>query len=475
VIETLPALFARRAPDPGTPLMVVPGSETWTYGDVHGLAGRIANGLTTAGVAPGDRVAVQVEKCPEVVALYLACLRSGAVFFPMNPAYTDDEVAYLVDDATPRVVVREPAALAALADGQPGSFDDVTVRPDDVAAMLYTSGTTGRPKGVPLTHRNLAANAASLHEVWGFGPDDVLLHALPVFHAHGLFVALNCVLTNGTGMVFLPRFDVDAVIDQLPSASVFMGVPTHYTRLLADSRLDRDRCSSVRLFVSGSAPLLATTHEQFRERTGHTILERYGMTETVMIASNPLEGTRKPGSVGRPLPDVEVRISNAENGVGDVEVRGPSVFSGYWQRPELTATEFTADGYFRTGDLGSIDDDGYLHLVGRSKDLVITGGLNVYPTEVEAALDQLQGVAESAVIGVPDPDYGEAVVAVVVPAEGADPDPEELRSNLRARLANYKIPKRIILTDALPRNAMGKVEKTTLRAQLTTEDTPPNP
>ena len=351
------------------------------------------------------------------------------------------------------------------------------VRADDLAAILYTSGTTGRPKGAMLTQRNLASNAAALHQIWGFQHDDVLLHALPVFHTHGLFVATNCVLANGTGMIFLPRFEPGAVIEQLPRATVLMGVPTYYTRLLADPRFTDDACRSIRLFVSGSAPLLAATHEEFAARTGHAILERYGMTETSMISSNPLDGERRAGTVGMPLPDVDVRVTDPANGeelpagrVGGVEVRGPNVFAGYWGRPELTATEFTTDGFFKTGDVGMVDADGYLHLVGRSKDLIISGGLNIYPKEIEDVVDAIDGVEESAVIGVVDADFGEAVVAVVVARPGAVLDPDAVRAAARSRLAGFKVPKHVHVVDALPRNAMGKVEKAKLRSAFDPTD-----
>jgi malonyl-CoA/methylmalonyl-CoA synthetase len=439
----------------------VPGGVRLTYGDLDRRSAQLANAL---GVGPGARVALQVEKSPEALLLYLACVRAGAVLLPMNTAYTAAEVAHLVADAEPSLVL-DDAALAALvleADGHSEVFADVEVGPDDLAAILYTSGTTGRPKGAMLSHRNLADNAAVLHELWGFRPDDVLLHVLPIFHTHGLFVAVNCTLANGTGMVFLPRFDVDEVLDALPRCTVVMGVPTHYTRLLDDERLDTERCAGVRLFVSGSAPMLATTHEAFRARTGHAVLERYGMTETSMLTSNPLDGERRPGTVGRPLPGTDVRIADDEV----IEVRGPNVFSGYWRRPELRATEFTADGWFRTGDIGAWDDDGYLRIVGRAKDLVISGGLNVYPKEVEDVVDALDGVLESAVIGVPDADLGEAVLAVVVPEPGRALDPEAVRQATRERLAGFKVPKRVELVEALPRNAMGKVTKAELRARF---------
>ncbi|MBW8825437.1 MAG: AMP-binding protein [Acidobacteria bacterium] len=465
--RTLPTLFARRRPAPETVLLDLPGGQTFTYGDADAASAAIANGLRAAGVGPGDRVAAHVEKAPEVVFLYLACLRAGAVFLPMNPGYTGGEVEAIVGDAEPTVVVRSIADIDWLAAAQPTTFDSVVAEPDDVAVMLYTSGTTGRPKGAMLTQANLASNAAALHEAWGFVPDDVLLHALPIFHAHGLFVALNCVLANGTGMVFLPRFDVDAVIEELPRCTVFMGVPTHYTRLLGDERFTADVCRNMRLFVSGSAPLLASTHEAFEARTGHAILERYGMTETVMNTSNPLHGARKPGTVGLPLPGVEIRLADQDDGgVGGIELRGPNVFPGYWRRPELNDTEFTTDGFFKTGDLGTFDDEGYLTIVGRSKDLIISGGLNVYPKEVEDALDAIDGVLESAVIGVPDADFGEAVVAVIVPEANAALDPEAIRTSARARLAAFKVPKRVVVVDELPRNAMGKVQKAALRSEL---------
>jgi malonyl-CoA/methylmalonyl-CoA synthetase len=469
MIDTLPALFAAGRPDdPDAVFLEVPGGDPWTYGDTWHRAGQLANGLRAAGVAPGDRVAVQLEKCPEAIVAYLACVRAGAVLLPMNDAYTDDEVARLTLDADPALVLRRPGEVAALADGQPDRFDDHPVRPDDQAALLYTSGTTGRPKGAMLSHRNLASNAATLHRSWGFRPEDVLLHVLPVFHTHGLFVATNCVLANGTSMVFLPRFDPDLVFGNLGRTTVLMGVPTHYTRLLADPRLDAEACRSVRLFVSGSAPLLPSSHAEFLARTGKAILERYGMTETSMIASNPLDGERRAGTVGFPLPEVEVRLADVDDaGVGGIEVRGPNVFSGYRGRPDLDATEFRPDGFFRTGDLGTFDDDGYLRIVGRTRDLVISGGLNVYPAEVEEAIDAVPGVLESAVVGVPDADLGEAVVAVVVARPGARVEPEGIRTALRAGLAGFKIPKRVVLVETLPRNAMGKVQKAVIRASLT--------
>ncbi|HEY2331797.1 MAG TPA: AMP-binding protein [Acidimicrobiales bacterium] len=467
--ETLPALFAAGRPDdPDAVFLEIPGGEPWTYGATWDRAAQVANGMRAAGVRPGDRVAVQVEKSPEAILAYLACVRSGAVLLPLNTAYTDDEVGRLTADAAPALLLRDRSEVAAFAEGQPVELDDHPVGPDDQAALLYTSGTTGRPKGAMLTHRNLASNAAGLHGLWGFRPDDVLLHVLPVFHTHGLFVATNCVLANGTRMIFLPRFDPDLVFEHLGRTTVMMGVPTHYTRLLADPRLTTEACRSVRLFVCGSAPLLASVHRSFRDRTGKAILERYGMTETSMISSNPLDGERRPGTVGFPLPDVEVRLADVDaEGVGGVEVHGPNVFSGYRGRPDLDASEFRPDGFFRTGDLGTLDDDGYLRIVGRTKDLVISGGLNVHPTEVEEAINALDGVLESAVVGLPDTDLGEAVVAVVVARPGATLDPDRMRTALRAGLAGFKVPKRVVLLDELPRNAMGKVEKAILRTLLT--------
>jgi malonyl-CoA/methylmalonyl-CoA synthetase len=497
-VETLPQLLAVRRPDSSATFLEVPGGPTLTYGELDSRSAQFANALRAAGVRPGDRVALQADKCPEYLVLYLACVRSGSVLLPMNTGYTEDEVAYLVGDASPTLVVRDPskattpngaAVLTLAADGsgsltelateQSPEFDDHPVGASDLAAILYTSGTTGRPKGAMLTHLNLASNAAALRETWGFRSDDVLLHALPVFHTHGLFVATNCVLANGTSMVFLAKFDPATVIAQLARCTVMMGVPTFYTRLLASTSFTAQSCRSVRLFISGSAPLLASTHDEFRERTGHAILERYGMTETSMIASNPLHGDRRAGTVGFPLPDVTIRIAEPATGVnvdpdpdaplgggdgiGGVEVRGPNVFPGYWNRPELSASEFTADGFFRTGDVGMIDEQGYLNLVGRSKDLIISGGLNVYPKEIEDVIDELPGVEESAVIGIADADFGEAVVAVVVGQFGASLEAATLRAACRDRLAAFKVPKHVVVVEALPRNAMGKVEKAKLR------------
>ncbi len=452
-------------------LLGADGSLVATYGDAATRSAQMAHALRIAGARPGDRVAMQVQKSPDALMLYLACVRSGSVLLPMNPGYTADEVAYLLGDAEPAVVVNDHTMpeLRRAADQLPQTFVDHISGPDDLAAILYTSGTTGRPKGAMLTHRNLASNAWTLHQMWGFQPGDVLLHALPIFHTHGLFVATNTSIANGSPMVFLERFDVDDVLTALPHCTVMMGVPTFYTRLLNEPRFDRASCQHMRLFVSGSAPLLASVHDEFSARTGLAILERYGMTETSMITTNPLHRERRPGTVGGALTDVDVRVVGqdgrtvAAGAVGGIEVRGPNVFAGYWKRAELTAAEFTDDGFFRTGDVGMFDDDGYLHIVGRSKDLIISGGLNIYPKEVEDVIDSFEGVLESAVIGIPDADFGEAVVVVLVPLPDATIDGESVRVQARERLAAFKVPKHVHVVDALPRNAMGKVEKAMLR------------
>ena len=489
--DTLTEIW-HRAAGTGATLLEVPGGPRLTYRDAERGSARVANALRHLGITPGERVGAQIDKSPMSVLLYLACLRSGAVLVPINPACTDAEVAYLVDDARPRLLVTDPdrllhrsgmatlsadatgaGTLADAADAEADSFDDLRPQATDMAAILYTSGTTGRPKGAMLTQGNLASNARSLQQAWGFTSDDILLHALPMFHAHGLFVATNCVLASASTMIYLPRFEVDAVIEHLPRATVLMGVPTFYTRLLAATRLDRERCRTVRLFVSGSAPLPAATHEAWQERTGHAILERYGLTETLMLTSNPLDGERRAGSVGPPLPGVSLRLADRDSrmeaprgGIGEIEVRGPSVFAGYWGEPELTARELSPDGWFRTGDLGRLGPGGYLDIVGRAKDLVISGGLNVYPKEVEDAIDRVDGVVESAVVGAPDHDFGERVVAVVVLQPGAHLDEPALRARLRQDLAAYKVPKEVLFVDQLPRNAMGKVEKAVLRRRL---------
>jgi malonyl-CoA/methylmalonyl-CoA synthetase len=468
----------------------------YQYKDLHSISARFANALTALGVKPGDRVAVQVEKSPEALFLYLACLRVGAAFLPLNTAYTEAELDYFLTDAEPTVFVCRPAQgefcgaickknhvpnccslgtegdgrLMALAANQPDAFEDAPRDDDDLAAILYTSGTTGRSKGAMLTHGNLASNARALKETWRFSSADVLLHALPVFHTHGLFVATNVVLLSGASMLFLPKFDANEVFRLLPRSTVIMGVPTFYVRLLDDPRLTREAVRHMRLFISGSAPLLSDTHRSFHERTGHAILERYGMTETGMNTSNPYDGERVPGSVGLPLPGVEVRVADQETGVilgaddiGMIEVRGPNVFKGYWRMPEKTQAEFRDDGFFITGDLGKIDARGHVFIVGRGKDLVISGGFNVYPKEVESEIDALPGVVESAVIGVPHPDFGEGVVAVVVRAKDSKLDEKDVIEALKKRLANFKLPKRVFFVADLPRNTMGKVQKNLLR------------
>lgn len=457
------------------------------------MVARAGHALRAAGVAPGDRVAVQVAKSPEALAVYGAALALGAVFLPLNTAYTATEIDYFVGNATPRVLLCDPGMAAALTPvaathgarlmtldgagggsfaeamaGQPGVLEPVARGPEDLAAILYTSGTTGRSKGAMLTHRNLLSNAGVLAGLWRFTASDVLLHALPIFHTHGLFVASNTLLLTGGAMIFLPGFDLEAMLRLMPKATAMMGVPTFYTRLLDDPRFDRALTAGMRLFISGSAPLLAETHRAFEARTGHRILERYGMTETNMNTSNPYEGDRRAGTVGLPLPGVELRLTGeggevAPGAVGVIEVRGPNVFAGYWQMPEKTAEELRPDGWFITGDLGTVDADGYVTIVGRAKDLVITGGFNVYPVEVEAELDAQPGVLESAVVGLPHPDFGEAVFAVLVPQKGVTLDAETVLAGLKDRLARFKQPKAAVVMEALPRNTMGKVQKAELR------------
>ena len=478
-----------------TPLMMLPDGGRLSHADFLATADRMANALTALGVGPGDRVAVHVHKSPEALALYAACLKSGAVFVPLNTAYTPAELSYFLADSGAALFVCDPdeaAAMAAvteaagtrlvtlggdgagsladLAAGQPARFAAVPRAADDLAALLYTSGTTGRSKGAMLTQRNLLSNARALVQAWRFTEADVLLHALPIFHSHGLFVACNVTLLAGGAMIFLPRFDLEAVLSQLPGATTMMGVPTFYTRLLDDPRFDRDLVGHMRLFVSGSAPLLAETHRAFEARTGHRILERYGMTETSMNTSNPYDGARRAGTVGLPLPGVELRVCHPESRAalpagetGMLHVRGPNVFKGYWQMPEKTREELLEDGWFITGDLAFIDGDGYVTIVGRGKDLIISGGYNVYPKEVELFLDARPGVKESAVIGAPHPDLGESVVAVLVSETGARIDTAAIEAAARAELAGFKRPRHIAVVDALPRNTMGKVQKAELR------------
>ncbi|WP_102224321.1 malonate--CoA ligase [Acidimangrovimonas sediminis] len=490
------ALFAPLAARDDAFLILPDGTEI-TGRAFHALIARQADALVAEGVAPGDRVAVQVAKSPEALALYAATVMAGAIFLPLNTGYTPDEVGYFLGNATPRVFLCDPAKRDALApvaaahgartltmgaDGagsfadlvaaRPDSFTPVDRAPEDLAAFLYTSGTTGRSKGAMLSHANLLSNAEVLVAFWHFTSEDVLLHALPIFHTHGLFVASNTVLLAGGSMIFLPGFSTDAVLAHLPRATSMMGVPTFYTRLLDDPRFTRDIAQHMRLFTSGSAPLLAETHLAFEARTGHRILERYGMTETNMNTSNPYDGDRRAGTVGFPLPGVEVKITDPATGAalpqgepGMIEVRGPNVFQGYWQMPEKTREELREDGFFITGDIGTQDDRGYISIVGRQKDLIITGGYNVYPKEVELVLDEQPGVLESAVIGVPHPDFGEAVFAVLVPT-GDGPDEAAIRTALEARLAKFKQPKGYAVLPELPRNTMGKVQKALLRKEF---------
>jgi len=468
----------------------IPKRASMTFGELFAGAERYASALVSAGVIPGDRVAVQVEKTIEAIQLYLGTVMAGGVFLPLNTAYTINEVSYFLGDATPRVVVCDPAraelittvagdakimTLDATGRGSlpdsalgRGAFSPVARGKDDLAAILYTSGTTGRSKGAMLSHRNLASNSEMLKDYWQFTKSDVLIHALPIFHTHGLFVATNVALLAGASVEFLAKFDVDQILEAMPRATALMGVPTFYTRLLDDPRLTEERTANMRLFISGSAPLLVDTHETWQARTGHRILERYGMTETNMSTSNPYDGERRAGTVGFPLPGVEARIMNDDGtqvGTGDIgvlEVRGANVFQGYWQMPEKTAEELRDDGWFITGDLATQDSDGYVTIVGRSKDLIITGGFNVYPKEIEGLIDDVPGVLESAVIGVPHPDFGEAVMAVVVPT---DPDlaPDTVLNALNDHLAKFKQPKQVIFLPELPRNTMGKVQKKALR------------
>lgn len=483
---------------PSRLFMSTPAGRHISYASLQEESGRYASALQSRGVVAGDRVAVQVEKSAEAVLLYVACLRIGAVYVPINVANTANEVDYFLRDSQPRVAVIRPAdravqeipaALAGvqhietLGEQGDGSLAELAAQsavapaaprhfgPASLAAIVYTSGTTGRSKGAMLSRANLASNAAVLADAWHFTSRDVLLHTLPLFHIHGLFAAINTVLASGSGLLLVHKFNAAESVRHLSQATVFMGVPTHYTRLLLQDALDRRTTAGMRLFVSGSAPLLAATHEEFFRRTGHAIVERYGMSETLIITSNPYDGVRKPGSVGLPLPGTAVRVAGGDTGAaacaegtaGGLEVTGPNVFGGYWRAPEKSRAEFTADGWFKTGDVGRVDRDGYVYIVGRAKDLVISGGYNVYPKEVESELDALAGVLESAVFGVPHADFGEGVTAVVVPQAGAVLSETEMLHAVQLRLARYKVPKRILLVDELPRNAMGKVQKNALR------------
>ena len=487
-------LFGAHAGKTDPFLHLADGSEL-TYQAFLEMAARYAHTMTQIGLEVGDRVAAQIQKSPEALALYAACAQAGLVFLPLNTAYTVDELTYFIENSGAKLVVCDGSSEKTLApvakaqdarletlnaDGSgslseqaalmPPHFATVDRTVDDLAAFLYTSGTTGRSKGAMLTQGNLLSNAETLVREWRFTADDVLLHALPIFHTHGLFVATNVTLIAGGSMIFLPKFDIERVTALLPRATTMMGVPTFYTRLLDDARFAKELTAHMRLFVSGSAPLLAETHVQFEGRTGHRILERYGMTETNMNTSNPYDGERRAGTVGFPLPGVELKITTPADGatlpdgeVGQIEVRGPNVFKGYWQMPEKTAAELRDDGFFITGDLGRIDADGYVHIVGRNKDLIISGGYNIYPKEIELVLDEQPGVLESAVVGVPHPDFGETVLGMVVPERGAQPDTEAMMEAVRQSLARFKHPRKLILVDELPRNTMGKVQKNILR------------
>ncbi len=497
-------LFGRHA-GKATPFLHLPDGATLTHDAFLRIAARFAHAITALGLRPGDRLAAQIDKSAEALAVYAACAQTGVVFLPLNTGYTAAELAYFIGNSGAKLVLatdRTEAALAPVAaeagaaeagaaeagaairtlnaDGT-GSFAEIAATQadsfataarsgDDLAAFLYTSGTTGRSKGAMLTQDNLLSNAETLADYWRFTAEDTLLHALPIFHTHGLFVASNITLIAGGAMIFLPKFDPDAMIAHLPQATSMMGVPTFYTRLLDDDRFTTDLTAHMRLFVSGSAPLLAETHIRFEARTGHRILERYGMTETNMNTSNPYDGDRRAGTVGLPLPGVELKITDPSTGdtvaqgeIGQIEVRGRNVFKGYWQMPEKTAEELRADGFFITGDLGRIDADGYVHIVGRNKDLIISGGYNIYPKEIELILDEQPGVLESAVIGVPHPDFGESVVGLLVAEPGATIAPEAIMDALGATLARFKQPKKLIVMDEFPRNTMGKLQKNVLR------------
>lgn len=454
------------------PALVDAGGFGPTFRELDALSAQFSTVLLARGVAPGDRVVVQVEKTIGAVALYLSCLRLGAIFVPLNTAYTQAEVDYFLKDAEPRLFVAasdmadEAAPLWAEALGAKQENRIVACEADDIAAILYTSGTTGRSKGAMLSHGNLLSNAETLHQLWGFEPDDVLIHALPIFHVHGLFVALHTMFLNASKTIFLPKFDAKQAIGLMRQATLLMGVPTFYTRLLAEPTFDRDAVSKMRLFISGSAPLLAETHREFEERTGMRILERYGMTEAGMITSNPLKGERLAGTVGMPLPGVELRlvdesVERVETGApGVIEIRGPNVFEGYWRNPEKTAEDVRPDGWFITGDVATQDAEGRVTIVGRAKDLIISGGYNIYPKEIEEVIDAVPGVTESAVVGVPHADLGEGVIAVIVGEASLE---DAVKAAVEANLARFKRPKRLIFVEDLPRNAMGKVQKVKLR------------
>ncbi len=489
------ALFAPHARN-DAPFLQSDDGSVLSFAQTLRRAAQMAHVLAKAGVSPGDRVLVQAPKAADTIALYAGTLQAGGVYLPLNTAYTQAELEYFVGDATPKVIVCDPAAqadvaplaqqmgatlftlgaqgsLSQAADAQPDDFETVDRGPEDLAALLYTSGTTGRSKGAMLSHRNLLSNAEVLVDLWRITDQDRLIHALPVFHTHGLFVALNTALLAGTTVRLMSRFDLDTILEELPTSTLMMGVPTFYTRLLGDARFTRDLVANMRLFISGSAPLLAETHQAFEARTGHRILERYGMTETNMITSNPYDGDRISGTVGYALPGVEVKITDPETGVelprgeiGVIEVRGDNVFGGYWKMPEKTAEELRHDGFFITGDLATQDGQGRVTIVGRAKDLIISGGYNIYPKEIEDVLNQVPGVLETAVFGTPNPDFGESVVAAVVSEGPSAVSTEALQTAVAQALARFKHPRQYAFLDALPRNTMGKVQKNVLRAQF---------
>ena len=465
-----------------------------TYRELDSETAKLANGLKELGLSEGDRVTVQVDKCIEMVYLYLACVRSNIIFHPLNPAYKEKELSYFLDDAKPSLFISNEETISSISDlslehsidhlfvlnnDGSGNFSDISTSEDnyitvacsddDIAALLYSSGTTGKPKGIMLSHGNISSNAESLVKAWDFQESDCLLHALPIYHVHGLFVALGCVFMTGAKLKWLESFDADVVLKSIPECTVMMGVPTYYTRLLKRDLLDSKLTEGIRLFISGSAPLLEETFNEFNQRTNHQILERYGMTETNMNTSNPLKGNRKPGTVGLPLEDVQVRVVDEENNelsqgeIGNLQIKGPNVFKGYWEMPEKTKEDFSKDGFFNTGDKGLIDEGGYVSIIGRSKDMIISGGLNVYPKEIESLIDKIEGVLESAVIGLSDEDLGEKVVAVIVSEESKTLDEKKVISAIKDQLAGFKAPKEVKFIDQLPRNAMGKVQKNILR------------
>ena len=465
-----------------------------TYRELDSETAKLANGLKELGLSEGDRVTVQVDKCIEMVYLYLACVRSNIIFHPLNPAYKEKELSYFLDDAKPSLFISNEETISSISDlslehsidhlfvlnnDGSGNFSDISTSEDnyitvacsedDIAALLYSSGTTGKPKGIMLSHGNISSNAESLVKAWGFQESDCLLHALPIYHVHGLFVALGCVFMTGAKLKWLESFDADVVLKSIPECTVMMGVPTYYTRLLKRDLLDSKLTEGIRLFISGSAPLLEETFNEFNQRTNHQILERYGMTETNMNTSNPLKGNRKPGTVGLPLEDVQVRVVDEENNelsqgeIGNLQIKGPNVFKGYWEMPEKTKEDFSKDGFFNTGDKGLIDEGGYVSIIGRSKDMIISGGLNIYPKEIESLIDKIEGVLESAVIGLSDEDLGEKVVAVIVSEESKTLDEKKVISEIKDQLAGFKAPKEVKFIDQLPRNAMGKVQKNILR------------